>query len=145
MVAAAIIADGRLLLARRVNPPEYVGLWELPGGKVEPGESPDVALVREIDEELGVAIAAGQRIGVDVPLPGGYVLRAYRARMVAGDPVARDHDAVCWVTADELAGVDLVPNDRVWLADLQEAVRKSLVRTSVPQAPLRRHEPSSGP
>ena len=123
VVAAAIVAGGRLLLARRTRPPEFAGLWELPGGKVEPGETPAAALVREIDEELGVRVAAGERIGGDVPLPGSYVLRAYRASLVSGIPVAREHDAVRWVTADELARIELVPNDRLWLPELLTLLR----------------------
>ncbi|HEY5854847.1 MAG TPA: (deoxy)nucleoside triphosphate pyrophosphohydrolase [Aldersonia sp.] len=124
MVAAAIVADGRLLLAQRTRPAEYAGLWELPGGKVEAGETPADALRRELAEELGVDVAASSRIGIDVPLAGDLVLRAYRARIVAGTPVALDHAALCWVDADELADVDLVPNDRVWLADLVAELRR---------------------
>ncbi|MGW6378605.1 (deoxy)nucleoside triphosphate pyrophosphohydrolase [Rhodococcus sp. NPDC055112] len=118
VAAAAIIADGRLLLAQRVAPPELAGMWELPGGKIEPGETPAQGLRRELREELGVDTVVGDRIGVDVPLPNGMVLRAYLVSLLDGIPTALEHSAVRWVTGSELAAADLVPNDRVWLAEL---------------------------
>ena len=123
VVAAAIVRNGLLLLAQRTHPPELFGKWELPGGKVEAGESPADALARELSEELGITVRAGERIGVDVELAGQMVLRAYRARLVAGTPVAVEHSDVCWVGPDDLDHIDLVPNDRVWLADLQKLLR----------------------
>lgn len=123
VVAAAIVADGRLLLAQRRTPAELAGLWELPGGKVDPGETPAQALRRELREELDVDVIAGSRIGVDVPLTGGLVLRAYLATIESGTPRAIEHAALQWVTATELAEVDLVHNDRVWLPDLLVRLR----------------------
>ncbi len=125
VVAAAIVKDGRLLLAQRTRPAELAGMWELPGGKVEQGETPAAALVRELHEELGVEATAGERIGVDVPLTDGLVLRAYRAELVHGTPAALDHAEVRWVDAGELHSIDLVPNDRIWLPELLEALARS--------------------
>lgn len=118
VVAAALVRDGRLLLAQRNRPPELAGLWELPGGKVEPGESPAAAVRRELREELGVEVTAGERVGADVPLRGGLVLRAYRAELVSGTPQALDHAALCWVDATQLREIALVDNDRGWVPDL---------------------------
>src|SRR6266545_5054036 len=73
VVGAAILDGGRLLAAQRGEPPALAGGWELPGGKVEPGESEEDALVRECREELGVEIALGKRVGGDWPLANGMI------------------------------------------------------------------------
>jgi 8-oxo-dGTP diphosphatase len=80
VVGAAIVVDGRVLACERDSPPETAGRWEFPGGKVEPGEDEIEALVRECEEELGVIIKIGDRVGGDVPLAHGRaVLRVWRA------------------------------------------------------------------
>ncbi|MFF0815360.1 (deoxy)nucleoside triphosphate pyrophosphohydrolase [Rhodococcus sp. NPDC003318] len=124
VAAAAIVEGGRLLLAQRLSPPELAGRWELPGGKIEPGETPAEGLRRELREELGVETAVGERIGGDVPLPNGMVLRAYVVELKAGAPVALEHAAVRWVDAAALDGIDLVPNDRAWLPQLLDLLRR---------------------
>ncbi len=118
VVAGAIVRDGRLLLAQRQHPPELVGQWELPGGKLEPGETPAEGLARELHEELGVHVEVGPRVGVEVPLADGMVLRAYEVSLHGGVPEAREHSAVQWVDAQGLSEVRLVANDQVWIADL---------------------------
>ncbi|TQF73853.1 (deoxy)nucleoside triphosphate pyrophosphohydrolase [Rhodococcus spelaei] len=118
VAAAAIVDAGRLLLAQRVSPPHLAGLWELPGGKIEAGETPADGLARELREELGVETVVGARIGSDVPLAGAMVLRAYVVELKSGTPEALEHAAVRWVDAEQLAGADLVPNDEVWLPEL---------------------------
>ena len=78
IVGAAIIACGRVLACERADPPEVAGMWEFPGGKVEPGETDVEALIRECDEELGVRVEVGERVGRDIPLGHGRaVLRVY--------------------------------------------------------------------
>ena len=77
VVAGALISNGALLVAQRARPPELAGLWELPGGKVTPGESDAAALARELREELGVDVEVGARLGGDVVLAPGMTLRAY--------------------------------------------------------------------
>lgn len=122
VVAGAVIVGGRLLLAQRSYPPEVAGLWELPGGKVEEGETRARALERELAEELGVEVVAGQQVGVGVPLRPDLMLVALAATLVGGEPRPAEHTAVRWVDADALrqmaAAGELVPADAVWLDDL---------------------------
>jgi 8-oxo-dGTP diphosphatase len=125
VVAGAVICGSTVLVAQRVRPPELAGRWELPGGKVAPGETERDALARELAEELGLEVGdvtVGDRLGDDIPLDGATTLRAYRVRLVRGEPRARDHRALRWVTADELHDVDWVPADRGWLGDLARAL-----------------------
>jgi 8-oxo-dGTP diphosphatase len=123
VVAGALISGGTLLVAQRARPPELAGLWELPGGKVAAGESDTAALVRELEEELGIAVTVGTRVGRDVALGDAMILRAYLVTRTGGSVQPRDHRALRWVTADELDGVAWVPADRGWVPDLTAALR----------------------
>lgn len=123
VVAGALISESALLVAQRQRPPELAGLWELPGGKVGPGETDADALVRELREELGIAVVVGARVGGDVILGAGMVLRAYLVRLVGGKLHAHDHRDLRWVDVNELADLEWVPADRAWLPDLTEALR----------------------
>jgi 8-oxo-dGTP diphosphatase len=119
VVGAAIVRDGRLLAQQRSYPESHAGQWELPGGRVEAGEKPEDALVRECVEELGVPVVVGEQLGPDVPLKKDMVLRIYAAELGDGEPEALEHNAVRWFTADELPGVDWLPADRVLVPALQ--------------------------
>jgi 8-oxo-dGTP diphosphatase len=118
VVAGAIVADSRLLVAQRMRPPELAGRWELPGGKVVNGETEPEALARELAEELGIEVAVGDRVGDDIALNATTTLRAYQASLIAGQPHPHDHGALRWVTAAELNQIDWVPADRDWLPAL---------------------------
>lgn len=118
VVAGALVDGGRLLLAQRARPPVLAGLWELPGGKVEAGETAAAALRRELDEELGITVTVGARIDPPVALPGGLTLIAHRVTLVAGRPRPREHRQLSWVDAGALAQVALVPADRAWIPAL---------------------------
>jgi 8-oxo-dGTP diphosphatase len=122
VVAGALIEDGRLLVAQRARPPELAGLWELPGGKVVPGESDGEALTRELREELGADVSVGARLGVDVELSATMTLRAYRVRQIGGSMQAHDHRALRWVSRAELRTLAWVPADMAWLPELTAAL-----------------------
>ncbi len=125
VVAGALICDSKVLVAQRARPPELAGRWELPGGKVAPGETERDALARELVEELGLAagdLAVGDRLGGDIAVEGRFTLRAYRVRLIGGEPDARDHRALRWITAAELHDLEWVPADRGWLEDLTRAL-----------------------
>lgn len=126
VVAGAVISDATVLVAQRRRPSELAGRWELPGGKVQAGETERAALARELAEELGLAahaVAVGGRLGNDVALSATMTLRAYRVGLVDGAaPRPVEHAALRWLSAGELDGVDWVPADRAWLPDLAHAL-----------------------
>jgi 8-oxo-dGTP diphosphatase len=125
VVGAAILVDGRVLVGERSAPPELAGRWEFPGGKVEPGESDEQALVRECREELGVDITVGLQLGPDLAIPGGRVLRVFEARLVSGVPSALEHRRLSWLAADELDSVHWLETNRPLLASLAAWLRIS--------------------
>lgn len=118
VVGAALLRDGRVLAARRTSPPATAGRWEFPGGKVDPGESPEQALVREIAEELGCTIEVTGWLAGTEPIGGAYELTVATARIVDGEPAPHEHDLVRWLARDELDDVDWLEGDRPFLAEL---------------------------
>jgi 8-oxo-dGTP diphosphatase len=125
VVAGAVIRGSTVLVAQRARPPELAGRWELPGGKVAPGETECAALARELAEELGLQVGdviVGDRLGADIALNDTMTLRAYLVRLIHGEPHPHDHRALRWVSAAELPDVDWVPADREWLGDLTNAL-----------------------
>ncbi len=113
VVGVAVIRAGRLLLARRVSPPRLAGMWELPGGKVEPGETIAAAAARELDEELSIGISVVDALDDAYPLEGGYELVVVRAELLPGtEPIAGvAHDAVRWLSDADVADFLASPSD----------------------------------
>ncbi|WP_028558703.1 (deoxy)nucleoside triphosphate pyrophosphohydrolase [Paenibacillus pinihumi] len=114
-VAAAVIVNeqGRLLIARRKPGKAQGGLWEFPGGKLEPGESAEDCLRRELLEEMNIQIQPTERLGVHEHDYGTIVIRliAYKAVYTGGDIVLSDHDKYDWVKPDEFAAYEFAPAD----------------------------------
>jgi 8-oxo-dGTP diphosphatase len=113
VVAAAIAHAGRCLIAERGPTMTLAGKWEFPGGKVEPGESPEAALRREIREELGVDIDVAERLGTGSARVGDKVIRldVYAAFLRGGEPSLSEHSRIAWVSADELSSYDWAEAD----------------------------------
>ena len=120
VVAVALIAgDGRVLLQRRAADRAFAGLWEFPGGKVERGESPESALLREIAEELGVALEpsalAPLCFASDPVLPPAprqpHVILLYTCRKWSGQPRCLDAAAIEWFALADLADLPMPPLD----------------------------------
>ena len=126
-VVAAVLRDrrGRILLARRTAGRDLAGAWEFPGGKVEAGETPEAALARELEEELGIRIGAsaplirvpqaypGKRIVLDVRVVADY----------AGTPHGREKQALAWTPLAKLSTYPMPPADRPVVAALTQADR----------------------
>jgi len=114
VVAAALIApDGRILVHQRKFGAALGGLWEFPGGKVETGENPDFALVRELAEELGVAVeAADLQFLAEASEPGNpHVILLYTCRRWQGEPACLAGEGIAWVWPDALPGLAMPPLD----------------------------------
>jgi len=116
VVAVALVdRAGRVLVQRRPAGRQHAGLWEFPGGKVEPGETLAAAAVREIDEELGVVLHAASLEPVSFAesggAGGGIVLMLFMARAWRGVPECRDADALAWVAPGALADLAMPPLD----------------------------------
>ena len=113
-VVAGVLRDarGRVLLARRTEGRDLAGLWEFPGGKVEPGESPEDALVRELREELGIEATVGALVScVPLETPAKRLLLDVREVAFSGQPRGLEGQALAWVPLRKLADYPLPPAD----------------------------------
>ena len=114
VVAAAVVErDGRVMLCQRRPGVHNALKWEFPGGKLEPGESPEAALARELREELGLDVAVGRaRDVVFYRYPDRDVLLLfYGCRVTGGEPRTLDCNAVAWALPADLAGYDFAGAD----------------------------------
>jgi 8-oxo-dGTP diphosphatase len=123
--AALVDADGRVLICQRPQGKQLAGLWEVPGGKVEAGETPEACLIRELEEELGIVVThaclapfvfashAYESFHLLMPL--------YLVRRWEGTITAREHEALAWVKPSKLGDYPMPPADAplvAWLRDL---------------------------
>ena len=112
VVGAALIDDRRrVLVQQRPAGKQHGGLCEFPGGKVEPGETAEAALARELAEELGIAVAEDALTPVAFATGPGIVLLLYAARAWLGTPVSTDGARIDWVDAGALGTLDMPPAD----------------------------------
>jgi 8-oxo-dGTP diphosphatase len=123
-VAAGLILDeaGSLLACRRPEGKHLGGKWEFPGGKVEDGESPAAALVRELEEELGVTVETGRAL---TPVVWDYGrgpirLHPFVCRIVAGELHPHEHSEIRWCSSDQLTALDWAAADVPILAEWLE-------------------------
>jgi len=112
-VVAAIIRDGDRIFATQRGHGEFKGGWEFPGGKIEVGETPEEALVREVREELDTEIKVGELVEtVEYDYPAFHLsMDCFWAEVVSGDLVLKEHEAAKWLTKDELGSVEWLPAD----------------------------------
>jgi len=114
-VAAAVIHndEGKLLIARRREGKSQAGLWEFPGGKIEPDESVQCCLQRELSEEMKITIFPYEAFGSNEHHYGSLHIQliAWKAEYQGGEILLVDHDAYQWVRPDELARFEFAPAD----------------------------------
>lgn len=128
VVAVALIDQhGRVLMQKRKATAQHGGLWEFPGGKIEPGESPESALVREIAEELGIAVAVADladegEVEEERSPQIRLVLKLYSCRRWCGVPRCLAGEAIAWFDPAAAALLSVPPLDRPFLARLATIV-----------------------
>ncbi|GMV10868.1 MAG: DNA mismatch repair protein MutT [Gemmatimonadota bacterium] len=112
VLAAVIARGGRYLVCQRPAHKRHGGLWEFPGGKLEPGEGDADAATRELREELGVTVSSVGSELLAVHDAGSPFLIAFVAVCIDGEPACLEHSALAWAAPDELLQYELAPSDR---------------------------------
>ena len=120
-VVAAIIRDGGRIFATQRGYGEFKDGWEFPGGKIEPGETPQQALVREIREELDTEIDVGELLQtVEYDYPAFHLtMHCFWCTVRKGDLVLKEHEAAKWLTGETLDSVEWLPADRGLIGKIQ--------------------------
>jgi len=122
-VVCGVIKDseGRVLACRRGEGRHLAGLWEFPGGKVDREEGPEEALVRELEEELGISVEVGERLEAVVEWTDGKVsirLTGYWCEISDAEPMALEHAEVRWCDVSELADLEWAEADLPLVAEI---------------------------
>ena len=127
VVAGAILRDGRVLSAQRPmgTSSTIAGMWELPGGKVDSGETDQQALARELMEELGVQVRVGSFLAEHAIQQATRVIHllAYQCELLAGEPTALEHAELRWLSPDELRSVPWAAGDQTFLPFIESQLR----------------------
>ncbi len=121
-VVAALIRDGNRVFATARGYGEYKGWWEFPGGKIEPGESPEEALIREIREELDSEISVDEYIEtIEYDYPQFHLsMRCYWCSLISGDLVLKEAEDARWLDAESIDSVKWLPADITLLDTIRE-------------------------
>ncbi|PVZ54470.1 (deoxy)nucleoside triphosphate pyrophosphohydrolase [Arthrobacter sp. H-02-3] len=135
-VVDSLAEPGKLLVARRTAPPQFAGMWEFPGGKVEPGEAAEDALHRELREELGVQVRLGAELpavtAAGWPLNEKAAMRVWFAELEDGEPrPLEDHDELRWLdlrNSEDVLGLPWIPADFPIVEALLAAVHAARLR-----------------
>ena len=137
-VVAAVIRDGGRIFATQRGYGEHKDGWEFPGGKIEQGETPRQALVREIREELDAEISVGEYLTtVEYDYPAFHLsMQCYWCAIVEGTPVLKEHEAARWLDLDSLDSVAWLPAD----LSVVELIREKLSADPLPEDPTAGNE-----
>ncbi len=121
VTAAVMVNDGMLLIAKRKPTARLPNLWELPGGKIEPNETPEECLKRELKEEFEINVTVEEHLGSNVHTYdfGTIELIAYRTNWEDGDLILKDHEEIRWVFTHELDQFDFAPADKAFVKKLR--------------------------
>ncbi len=122
VVAGAIVKDGKVFSAQRGNKGKTAYKWEFPGGKIEPGETPEHALARELQEELSINVEVHELITAIVDEYEDVILHidTYRCTLLSGTPTLSEHIALQWSNKEELDKLTFSPADAPTLKKIKE-------------------------
>ena len=123
VTAAILVKDGKILIAKRKADDRQAGKWEFPGGTIEPNESPETCLKREMQEEFGIEVSVGKFFGESIYHydHGAIKLLAYLTSFVSGNLALKDHSAFRWVSTEQLSDFDFAPADIPLVEKLQRS------------------------
>lgn len=123
VVAAAIVKNGKLFIAKRPDKGEVGLKWEFPGGKIEPGETMEAAIKREIREELSATIEVSKKITTVKHQYNSFhlTMHIFLCSLFGNDPVISEHVDSCWIDKNQLKDFDWAPADLKILDQVKEA------------------------
>jgi len=125
VIAALIIKDGKILVARRKKPKVLENKWEFPGGKLEPGETPEQCLSRELFEELNIIAEIKEFIGSNIHeyKHGKVEILLYRAEYISGEFKLNEHKEIRWILPAEFGDYDFLDADVPIIENLMRKIK----------------------
>jgi 8-oxo-dGTP diphosphatase len=125
VLAAVVQRENRYLICQRPAHKRHGGLWEFPGGKLEPGETHEHAARRELPEELGVQVRTVGGMLFSIADPGSPFVIEFAPVTIDGEPKCLEHSALQWLTLDELPKLELAPSDRRFVEFLRSGAGRA--------------------